>query len=193
MDCRPPSADMNQAMGWLAKADSPELKLHIRGYVEPSDHAEGTSQDAHAPKSIALDAICDHVVRALRGTNNLMFGGSRGTEASAADRLRLRCEKAGVPNEFYPHHGSLSKVLREDLEIRLKDSSLRRRRSARRRSSRSGHRLGEIRRPDRRFATKANFMSLPSRSMLRPYLVCHCFRSVQPRPWTTNCLARRLC
>ncbi len=133
--------DMSQAMGWLrptdpsnvdllvAKADSPELRLQIRGYVEPPDlddpdHAEGASQDAQAPKRIALDAICDHLFENLRGTNNLVFGGSRRTVESAADRLRRRCEKAGVPNEFYPHHGSLSKVLREDLEIRLKDGGL---------------------------------------------------------------------
>lgn len=133
--------DMNQATAWLrpsdpqnvdllvAKSDSPELRLQIRGYVEPADlddpdHAEGASQDAQAPKRIALDAICDHLFDTLRGTNNLAFGGSRRTVESAADRLRRRCEKAGVPNEFYPHHGSLSKVLREDLEVRLKDGAL---------------------------------------------------------------------
>jgi ATP-dependent helicase Lhr and Lhr-like helicase len=133
--------DLNQAMAWLrpsdphnvdllvAKADSPELRLQIRGYVEPTDlddpdHAEGASQDAQTPRRIALDAICDHLFDTLRGTNNLVFGGSRRTVESTADRLRRRCEKVGVPNEFYPHHGSLSKVLREDLEIRLKDGSL---------------------------------------------------------------------
>ena len=44
------------------------------------------------------------------------------TVESAADRLRRRCEKAKVPNEFFPHHGSLSKTLREELEDRLKDA-----------------------------------------------------------------------
>jgi ATP-dependent Lhr-like helicase len=60
----------------------------------------------------------------LRGENNLVFGGSRRTVESTADRLRRRSEKLNVPNEFYPHHGSLSKVLREELEDRLKDGKL---------------------------------------------------------------------
>lgn len=133
--------DMQQAKAWLrpsdpervklleAKAGAPELKLQVRGYVEPPDlddpdHAEGATQDTQAPRRIALDVICDHLFGVMRGENNLIFGGSRRTVESAADRLRRRCEKAGVPNEFFPHHGSLSKVLREDLEIRLKDGGL---------------------------------------------------------------------
>lgn len=133
--------DMQQAKAWLrpsdpervklleAKAGAPELKLQVRGYVEPPDlddpdHAEGAAQDTQAPRRIALDVICDHLFGVMRGENNLIFGGSRRTVESAADRLRRRCEKAGVPNEFFPHHGSLSKVLREDLEIRLKDGGL---------------------------------------------------------------------
>lgn len=43
---------------------------------------------------------------------------------STADRLRRRSDKAEVPNEFFPHHGSLSKTLREELEDRLKDANL---------------------------------------------------------------------
>ncbi|MFX7608882.1 helicase-related protein, partial [Acinetobacter baumannii] len=38
--------------------------------------------------------------------------------------LRRRSEKAKVPDEFFPHHGSLSKTLREELEDRLKDGNL---------------------------------------------------------------------
>ena len=29
-----------------------------------------------------------------------------------------------MPNEFFPHHGNLSKELREELEVRLKDNKL---------------------------------------------------------------------
>jgi ATP-dependent helicase Lhr and Lhr-like helicase len=136
--------DLPQAAAWLrpfapasveileAKRDAPELRLQIRGYVEPPelddpDHAEGSSGAPgaeEAPRRIALDDIADHLFRTLRGTNNLVFGGSRRTVESAADRLRRRCEKANVPNEFFPHHGSLSKTLREELEDRLKDAKL---------------------------------------------------------------------
>jgi ATP-dependent Lhr-like helicase len=38
-----------------------------------------------------------------------------------ADQLRRLCEQAHRPNEFYPHHGSLSKELREEVEAALKD------------------------------------------------------------------------
>jgi ATP-dependent helicase Lhr and Lhr-like helicase len=41
-----------------------------------------------------------------------------------ADRLRQRCERSRVPNGFFPHHGSVSKSLREELEKRLKKGDL---------------------------------------------------------------------
>ena len=133
--------DLGQAAAWLrpaspstveileAKSDAPELRLQVRGYVEPPDlddpdHAEGAGEDGETAQRIALDVIADHLFQNLRGSNNLVFGGSRRTVESAADRLRRRSEKASVPNEFYPHHGSLSKVLREELEDRLKDGKL---------------------------------------------------------------------
>ncbi|MBR1146135.1 DEAD/DEAH box helicase [Bradyrhizobium sp. AUGA SZCCT0431] len=133
--------DLPQAAAWLrpatpeaveileARSDAPELRLQVRGYVEPPelddpDHAEGAAGAEEAPRKIALDGIADHLFETLRGTNNLVFGGSRRTVESAADRLRRRCEKASVPNEFFPHHGSLSKSLREELEDRLKDGKL---------------------------------------------------------------------
>ncbi|MCP1991621.1 MULTISPECIES: DEAD/DEAH box helicase [unclassified Bradyrhizobium] len=135
--------DLGQACAWLrpadpasveqlkAKSDAPELRLQVRGYVEPPDlddpdHAEGAAVGAEqdVPRRIALDAISDHLFETLRGENNLVFGGSRRTVESTADRLRRRSEKANVPNEFYPHHGSLSKTLREELEDRLKEGKL---------------------------------------------------------------------
>jgi len=133
--------DLPQAARWLrpsdqdsveileAKSDAPELRLQIRGYVEPPelddpDHAEGGSGAEEVPRRIALDAIADHLFGTLRGSNNLVFGSSRRTVESTADRLRRRSEKAEVPDEFFPHHGSLSKTLREELEDRLKDGNL---------------------------------------------------------------------
>jgi ATP-dependent Lhr-like helicase len=133
--------DLPQAARWLrpgnqdaveileAKTDAPELRLQIRGYAEPPelddpDHAEGGTGVDEVPRRIALDFIADHLFATLRGSNNLVFGGSRRTVESTADRLRRRSEKAKVPDEFFPHHGSLSKTLREELEDRLKDGRL---------------------------------------------------------------------
>ena len=111
--------DLKQAATWLrpsdpgrveileAKSDAPELRLQVRGYVEPPDlddpdHAEGASVELEEaiPRRIALDSISDHLFETLRGSNNLVFGGSRRTVESTADRLRRRCEKANGRTSF---------------------------------------------------------------------------------------------
>ncbi|MGL6028317.1 MAG: helicase-related protein [Legionella sp.] len=38
--------------------------------------------------------------------------------------LTNQCERLGVPNEFFPHHGNLAKELREPLEQRLQEGKL---------------------------------------------------------------------
>ena len=132
--------NLDQAAEWLnpgraddvsilrAPSDAPELHLQVRGYVEPPDlddpdRAEAATA-ADGTVKVALDYICDHLFPTLRGSNNLVFGGSRRTVEAAADRLRRRSEAIHVPNEFFPHHGSLSKVIREELEERLKAGNL---------------------------------------------------------------------
>ena len=72
----------------------------------------------------AIHAIADHIFNALRGSNNLIFGGSRRTVETLADALRAKSEATAAANEFYPHHGNLSKELREELEKRLKVGEL---------------------------------------------------------------------
>lgn len=69
-------------------------------------------------------AIADHLFMALRGTDNLIFANSRSNVEIYADLLRRRSDRDKVPNEFIPHHGSLSKDLREHAEGRLKDRSM---------------------------------------------------------------------
>ena len=110
-----------------------DLQLQIRGYVdkapekpvkiEATDEPEGDADIDRDPPS-AIHAISDHLFGVLRGSNNLVFGGSRRTVETLADALRSKSERAGVPNEFYPHHGNLSKELREELEKRLKTGDL---------------------------------------------------------------------
>lgn len=65
-------------------------------------------------------AIAGHLYKVLRGHNNLIFPNRRQEVEWFADRLRSLCENDGVPNEFWPHHGSLSKELRQDAERALK-------------------------------------------------------------------------
>ena len=106
-----------------SEAKGPGLKLQIRGYEEPPN-ADGVDDLAEDGAQDALSRIADHLYGHLRGSNNLVFGGSRRTVEALADRLRQRCVRNNVPEEFFPHHGSLSKELRETLELRLKAGDL---------------------------------------------------------------------
>lgn len=109
------------------------LKLQLRGYVrkhydvdgendsdaglEPTDPSEaGEGEGVRAAWRIAED-----LYRHLRGTDNLAFANSRARVEELADRLRRHCERHRVPNEFFPHHGSLSREIREAAEKRLKE------------------------------------------------------------------------
>lgn len=103
---------------------APELKLQVRGYLEPVESGLSGDDLEVDGGDEALDRIADHVFSVLRGDNALFFGGSRRNVEALSDRLLRRSERAGVPNEFFPHHGSLSKELREELETRLKAGTL---------------------------------------------------------------------
>lgn len=127
--------DLAIAANWLNPSDrgavqilqskgEAALSLQIRGYVDPPGKDDRDDLEAEGEEPDALDQIADHAFSTLRGDNNLFFGGSRRTVEALADRLRRRSEAAHVPNEFYPHHGSLSKDLREELELRLKQGDL---------------------------------------------------------------------
>lgn len=130
--------DPAMAAAWLAPSDAsgvstvesgagaPELRLQVRAVLEPhdTDDPDGLEEDEPRRAPRALDLVADHAFATLRGDNNLLFAGSRRRTEALVDRLRSRSERAGVPNEFFPHHGSLSKELREELEGRLKDGKL---------------------------------------------------------------------
>jgi ATP-dependent Lhr-like helicase len=107
----------------------------VKGYndewVSPQSHGSDSDDAEISKKSIdereekeqsgsAMLAIADDLYRHLRGSNNLVFPNSRSKVEYYADQLRRRCEKEGVPNEFWPHHGSLSRELREESEAALK-------------------------------------------------------------------------
>ena len=102
-----------------SRSDSQELQVQLRGYVrdgglreDPDSEAEGTG---------AEHAVAKHLFSRLRGTSNLVFAGSRSSVEWYADKLRSISEDERVPLEFFPHHASLSRDHRTDLERRLKD------------------------------------------------------------------------
>lgn len=107
-----------------AQGGGAELQLQVRGYLVPPHHKAGEPAPSEGQSRDGLLAVSDHLFATLRGTNNLVFGGARKTVETLADDLRRASEAANVPNEFFPHHGNLSKELREELEHRLKNSNL---------------------------------------------------------------------
>ncbi len=127
------------------RGHSGELQLQIRGYVDHGDPPDQDPDEDEVPDDVlgedvedpgdkhairpepprpVMDRIADHLFATIRGQNNLVFAPARNLVEILADGLRTRSEEGGLPNEFFPHHGSLSKNLREPLEIRLKDEHL---------------------------------------------------------------------
>lgn len=101
-----------------------ELQLQVRGYRAPSGRGTDNGTDrAPEARPDPLEPIAEHLFRSLRGGHNLIFANSRGRVETLADLLRGKADAALIPNSFWPHHGSLSKELREDVEARLKDPS----------------------------------------------------------------------
>lgn len=97
-----------------AEGGETELRLQLRGYLSGAEDKEAPS---------ATDSIASHLFHHLRGEDNLVFSGMRQSVEIYADRLRELCERERLPQEFYPHHASLSREHRDFVERRLKNSS----------------------------------------------------------------------
>ena len=94
-----------------SKSDPAELRVLVKGYVE-SD-----CDDSEVEKEKLQ--IYEHLFKTLRGSNNLIFANGRGDVEYYADALRRKSEQYG-DNEFFPHHGNLSKEIRTEAEKALK-------------------------------------------------------------------------
>jgi ATP-dependent Lhr-like helicase len=107
-----------------SRAATQDLQILIKGFlktparVELEPGLQNVGMEDSVPGSTI--EVANQMYRALRGTNNLIFPNSRRMVEIYADLLRKACEREGYPNEFWPHHGSLSKELREDAERALK-------------------------------------------------------------------------
>ena len=93
-----------------------DLKIQLRGYVNKAK--------VNDEPMTGFEEVIDDLYKILRGKSHLIFANSRGLTEEIAATLSDLCEKNGVPNEFFPHHGSLSKEIRECLETRLQDDNL---------------------------------------------------------------------
>jgi len=107
-----------------------EIRLQVRGYLEPPPASRTNATAAHADSPTTgpdgdepadRAAIANHLFRVLRDTDNLVFANSRAAVEVYADMLSQRAARVGVRTQFLAHHGSLSKETREHVEERLKD------------------------------------------------------------------------
>jgi ATP-dependent Lhr-like helicase len=127
---------------WVAMVESTssgsELKILVKGYEEPSVvkpdsvaalrialDTESVEQhqvpEAEAPpEPVTPSQIAAHLFKGLRGSNNLVFPNSRREVERYTHLLNKMCAAKQVPNEFWPHHGSLSKEIRSETEAALK-------------------------------------------------------------------------
>lgn len=105
-----------------SRASGTELKILVKGYEEPLVIRPENDGDEPDPATPAL--IADHLFKCLRGSNNLVFPNSRREVERYTHLLNNRCLEQQVPNEFWPHHGSLSKEIRAETEAALKQKDI---------------------------------------------------------------------
>lgn len=98
-----------------------ELRLVVKGYEQRNDMPD--NQDGDGATGTEVD-IAEHVFANLRGQDNLVFANRRSDVELYTDLLTRLAEEENLPNQFYAHHGSLSKEIREDGERALKKEKL---------------------------------------------------------------------
>lgn len=109
-----------------SKPQGNNLKISVKGYQEilvkrkgaaqkPDFNEDGEAQEISKATDVALDLF-----NKVRGSNNLIFPNSRREVERYTSLLNQYCEEAKIPNEFWPHHGSLSKEIRSETEAALK-------------------------------------------------------------------------
>ena len=101
-----------------SKSSGSELKILVKGYEEPL--VVRSDGEEEAPEPVTPAQIAAHLFKGLRGSNNLVFPNSRREVERYTHLLNKLCASQQVPNEFWPHHGSLSKEIRSETEAALK-------------------------------------------------------------------------
>ena len=89
------------------------VQLQLRGYE--TETSDDPTEAAGRNDPIVRDLYAIH-----KGATNLIFANAKMNVERYADALTRCCEAERRPNEFFAHHGNLSRELREDAEERLK-------------------------------------------------------------------------
>lgn len=107
-----------------SKSQNGNLKIMVKGYEEPlvvkKPNEKSDKQEKGEPEPVTPALIATHLFESLYGYNNLVFPNSRREVERFTHLLNLLCKANKVPNEFWPHHGSLSKEIRAETEEALK-------------------------------------------------------------------------
>jgi ATP-dependent Lhr-like helicase len=107
-----------------SKSQDGNLKMMVKGYEEPlvvkKPNEKSDKQEKGEPEPVTPALIATHLFESLYGSNNLVFPNSRREVERFTHLLNLMCKANKVPNEFWPHHGSLSKEIRAETEEALK-------------------------------------------------------------------------
>lgn len=107
------------------------LQVLVKGYEQPlvpptlstpSANIDDVSRKNPENEAIAAIQVAAHLFKVLRGSNNLIFPNARREVERYTHLLNEICVQTGVPNEFWPHHGNLSKEIRAETELALKQS-----------------------------------------------------------------------
>ncbi|MDR2760385.1 MAG: DEAD/DEAH box helicase, partial [Rickettsiales bacterium] len=80
------------------------LRGEVKGYVKES-------------------LICEDLFKIIRNEKNLIFANSKSKLEEYCVRAREFSKREKILNRFYIHHGSLSKEIRETIEIKLKNET----------------------------------------------------------------------
>ena len=108
----------------IGKQSQSTLKIQVRGYIAETPPKASNSGEFNELFLSADEKIAGDLYDTLRGDSHLVFANSRQRTEYFAVMLSELCAKYHVPNEFFPHHGSLSKELRSELESRLQKENL---------------------------------------------------------------------
>jgi ATP-dependent Lhr-like helicase len=116
--------DMRLAADFLRPGKGAEVAL-IVGAVEGKSLQLTCKAIVRSAADGEIDGVAHGTIAAemfdrLRDANYLIFPNTTGMVEFYADALRRRCETAGVPVSFFPHHGRLGKTERETTERSLK-------------------------------------------------------------------------
>jgi ATP-dependent Lhr-like helicase len=95
------------------------VRLRLHGFRETVARAQQIRDDEDDGDETAR-SIAQHLFKNLRGSNNLVFANARSKVEGYTDRLARMCVASNLPQEFFAHHGSLSRELRLYVEDQLK-------------------------------------------------------------------------